>query len=73
MNLKIALLKAGVTQVRMASDLGIHPSTLSRIANGWIIPHSTLADQIRAYLGLSKRQLRFGQRQAERQDSLGCA
>ena len=60
MNLKMALVKTGVSQVQMAADLCLHPSTVSRIANGWILPSPELAGRIRGYLGLSNRQLRFG-------------
>ena len=53
LNLKLELVKLGISQVRMATDLGIHPSTLSRIVNGWLSPSPELEKQILDYLASS--------------------
>ena len=63
MEIKVALIKAQVSQVQMAADLDIHPSTLSRIVNGWTTPGTELARQIHDYLGVRPGSLRFGRRQ----------
>jgi DNA-binding XRE family transcriptional regulator len=65
MTLKVALAKAGVRQIKMASDLCIHASTMSKIANGWITPDPELAATICSYLGLKRSQIRFGRHGAE--------
>ena len=38
MDLKLELMKRGISQIRMAHDLGIHQSRLSNIVNGWVKP-----------------------------------
>ena len=58
----IALLKAGFTQVRLATLLDLHPSDMSRIVNGWLIPSPERQKAIRKALGEHGRNIKFGYR-----------
>lgn len=51
MNLKIEIIQKGVPQVRVAKKLGIHPSRLSGIVNGWARPTEEQMQKIAEYLG----------------------
>ena len=48
--LKIAMLRRGVRQTRMAVDLGWDPAKLSRIVNGLTVPSSKEREAIANYL-----------------------
>ena len=58
--LKIAMLKAGLSQIELATRLGIHPSSLSRYINGWLIPPAELQEAIKNQLGPHGKRIRFG-------------
>ena len=59
---RIALIKAGLSQVQLAANIGVHPSTVSRIVNGWLEPPADVKRAIRQELGSCGRRLRFGWR-----------
>ena len=42
--LKIAIIEGGTTQMRISSNTGIHPSRLSQIIRGWVRP--TMREQV---------------------------
>jgi len=61
-DLKIALIHANVSQIELATRVGVHPSTLSRITNGWLMPTPEIEAAIRRALGVHGRGVRFGTR-----------
>ena len=44
--LKVALVLLEMSQIKLASDLRIHPSTISRIVNGWYCPPADVQKRI---------------------------
>ena len=65
MDLKLELMKRGISQIRMAHDLGIHQSRLSNIVNGWVKPTRDQRRRIANYLGLSVETL-FGYEEGQK-------
>lgn len=68
---QIALLKAGLSQVELAARLGIHPSTISRIVGGYLLPPTEVQEAIRAALHPWGKQLKFGFKLTKKKDSRG--
>ena len=60
--LKIALIKAGLSQLEVAMELGVHPATISRIVNGLYVPPTETQQAFRKVLGKHARGLKFGYR-----------
>jgi len=61
-NIRIALIRAGLSQIQLAANLGLHPSTVSRIVNGWMVPPKDVQEALRQALGPPGRRIRFGWR-----------
>jgi transcriptional regulator with XRE-family HTH domain len=57
--LKVAMLRKGVRQTRMAVELGWDPAKLSRIVNQIAIPTAAERTAMAKYLGLDESEL-FG-------------
>jgi hypothetical protein len=57
MNLKLAILRKGIRQTRMAVDLGWDPAKLSRIVNQIVAPTATERALIAAHLEIAEGQL----------------
>ncbi len=57
LGLKMALLRQGKKQTRMAVDLGMDPARLSRIVHELAAPNPTERNAIAAYLGLDEENL----------------
>jgi DNA-binding Xre family transcriptional regulator len=56
--LKKIMFEKEIKQVQMAKDLGITPSFLSKIINGWILSiPETLKKQIAAYLKIEESKI----------------
>ena len=64
-NFHVALAKAGISQIELAAKIGLHPSTLSRIACGWLIPDEKTQKAIMNALGPLGRDIKFGYRLGE--------
>ena len=58
----MALLKAGISQAELSARVGIHPSSMSRIVCGWVIPSPEIQRAIRRALGKHGRDIEFGHR-----------
>ena len=58
--IKKELKKQGLSQVRVAFDLGLHRSDFCLIANGYLVPKPETRSKIATYLGISEKQL-FGE------------
>ena len=56
-SLKVAMMRKGIKQTRMAVDLGWDPAKLSRIVNELGTPSAEDRKLIAAYLGASERQI----------------
>ena len=57
LGLKLALVRKGIRQTRMAVELGWDPAKLSRIVNELLLPTSQDRGAIAAYLQLSEAEL----------------
>jgi len=57
LHLKIAMLRRGVRQTRMAFEIGMDPAKLSRIVNGVAIPSAEDRRKIARYLGTKEATL----------------
>ena len=59
---RIALIRAGISQIELAARLGKDPSVVSRYVNGWLVPPAEVQQAIRAELEPYGRRVRFGYR-----------
>ncbi len=57
MDLKRELRKRGLKQVRVATQLGIHPTRFSGMCNGWARPTPEQRERISEYLGTDPDEL----------------
>ena len=55
--LKVAVIKSNKSQMQIARDTGVDPSTLSRILNGWITPDEETIVKLATSVGLSPKAL----------------
>lgn len=62
-SLKLAMLKAGVSNYALAKRLGCDPAKVSRILNGWLDPDEVTQRRIADELGVSVDEL-WGTKQA---------
>lgn len=58
----LAMVKSGISQVELAAQVGVHPSTISRVVCGWVVPDDEVQAAIREALAPHGRRLRFGYR-----------
>jgi len=63
-DIRIALLQVGLSQIELAYLVGLHPSTISRVVNGWHIPSERVQQAIREALGPAGKTIRFGSRKS---------
>jgi transcriptional regulator with XRE-family HTH domain len=54
---KIARIRQGRSQLEVARQVGIHPTRLSKIENGWEQPRENEVSAIRAALNLEESQV----------------
>ena len=54
-DLKIARIRQGRSQLEVARQIGIHPTRLSKIENGWEKPRCDELSSIRAALNLDEQ------------------
>lgn len=55
--LKIIMIEKGIRNFDMAKHLGVDPSKVSKIVNGWIEPDETLKKRIAEYLGVPQESI----------------
>lgn len=60
--IRIALIRAGLSQTELAARVGVHTSTISRVVCGWLVPPEDVQEAIRAELEPHGRRIRFGWR-----------
>ena len=56
LELKIARIRKGRTQLEVAREVGIHPSRLSKLENGWEQPRPNELKAIRTALALIEEE-----------------
>lgn len=55
-SLKLRRLKAGLTALEVARDVGIHPSVLSLFENDWRVPPPEVLERIERVLARAEKQ-----------------
>ncbi len=60
--IRIALIRAGLSQAELAVRVGLHPSTISRVVCGWVVPPDDIQAAIKGALAPHGKRLKFGYR-----------